>query len=173
MLTRRTTQHESEAVSFLQDPGVAIRAFKAADLPGIHYINECGPVMAAQIVRRGQSSQTWIADFLGEVIGVITVVTDSPNTSRVKQLAVHPEWQHRGITRQLLARAAEHLRERGVLKLSIDAEVPTAGAQAALGAMGFIFGGERIRNGRRRLQFYLDLYQPLARRGRKVGGMLH
>lgn len=167
MLIRHTRPNETAPVSFLQDPGVKVRAFSEADLPGINYINDCGPMMAAQIVRRGQASQTWVADFLDEVIGVITVVTDTPNTALVKQLAVHPEWQHRGISKQLLARAAEFLRERGVLKLSVDAEVPTSGAQAALGAMGFTFGGERTRAGKRRLQFYLDLYQPSTRRGRK------
>lgn len=173
MLYERTTPKETAPESFLQDPGMIVRLFREEDLPGIQYINECGPMMAAQIVRRGAVTRTWVADFLGEIVGVITVVHDAPQTSLVKQLAVHPGWQHRGITRQMLARAAEYLREQGILKLSIDAEVPTAGAQAALGAMGFTFGGERKRGGRRRLQFYVDIYRPTDRRGGRKSETLH
>ena len=78
----------------------------------------------------------------GIVVGFITLVEvlsidDPEGYIKMNGIAVLPEYQHRGIAQQLIARAEKTARERGASSIGAASSFKRTGSQALLGKLGY------------------------------------
>jgi predicted N-acetyltransferase YhbS len=67
------------------------------------------------------------------VIGTVTTITYSQALSWIGMMLVHPEYRRQGIARRLMSRALEHLKDRGVRTVRLDATPAGAPVYEKLG----------------------------------------
>ncbi len=85
---------------------------------------------------------TYVAVEDGIVVGFITLVEvlsidDPEGYIKMNGIAVLPEYQHRGIAQQLIARAEETARERGASSIGAASSFKRTGSQALLAKLGY------------------------------------
>ncbi|MEQ6901344.1 GNAT family N-acetyltransferase [Nocardioides sp. YIM 152588] len=101
------------------DAGRLAEIAAASYLP---YVERLGgtrpPPMVADYAAAVAEDLVWVAEVAGDRAGFVVVV-DQPTTTLLKNVAVHPDWQGRGIGRLLIAIAEERARAtgRGVVEL--------------------------------------------------------
>ena len=92
---------------------------------------------------RGDSRYcTYVAVEDGIVVGFITLVEvlsidDPEGYVKMNGIAVLPEYQHRGIAQQLIARAEQAARERGASSIGCASSFGRTGSQALLDRLGY------------------------------------
>lgn len=85
---------------------------------------------------------TYVAVEDGVVVGFITLVEvlsidDPEGYIKMNGIAVLPEYQHRGIAEQLIARAEKTARERGASSIGAASSFKRKGSQALLDKLGY------------------------------------
>jgi GNAT superfamily N-acetyltransferase len=77
-------------------------------------------VLFGQVLRR---SLTWVAAQSGDqLVGFVNVATDGGMHAFLLDTTVHPDWQRRGVGRDLVATAAGQARACGITWLHVDYE---------------------------------------------------
>ncbi|GAA4021742.1 GNAT family N-acetyltransferase [Deinococcus rubellus] len=74
-------------------------------------------------LKRLDHSLTWICAYdSARLVGFVNVAWDGGIHAFLLDPTVHPDWQRRGLGRELVRRAAEEARERGMHWLHVDFE---------------------------------------------------
>lgn len=106
-----------------------------------------------------RESGFWVARHQGEVIGMIGVQKTSDNTAEVRRLRVHEQYRRMGVGTRLMERALAFCQEKGYLKVILDVRIERAPAIALFEKFGFSLARTRELDGRKMLDFYVDLYR--------------
>ena len=68
-----------------------------------------------------QATHAMLVDAAGQALGVCRLHLHSPAEAQVRFMAIHPDYQGRGLGRQLLAHLEEQARRQGASRLSLQA----------------------------------------------------
>lgn len=83
------------------------------------------------------SSRASLIEAEGVVIGY-QITTESPFGAHLARLAVHPEWQGRGLGRALVADAMRWVQRRGLEVLSVNTQADNRTGRRLYGSLGFV-----------------------------------
>ena len=106
----------------------------------------------------GQSG-LWVADYQRDVIGMVGVQKTSDHEAEVRRLRVRQDYRRQGVGTMLMEHALAFCRHHGYLKVILDVRIERGPAIALFGKFGFQLNRMREVNGRKMLDFYLDLYR--------------
>lgn len=106
----------------------------------------------------GQSG-FWVACHDGKVIGMIGVQRTSNNVGEMRRLRVHSDYRRRGVGTRLMEHAMQFCQDQGYLKVVLDVRVEREPAIKLFEKFGFTLSRSRDVDGRKMLDFYLDLYR--------------
>ncbi len=110
----------------------------------------------------GQSA-LWVADYDETVIGMIGVQKTSEHGAEIRRLRVRTDYRRQGVGAKLMEQALAFCLHHSYLKVSLDVRIERGPAIALFEKFGFQLNRTRQVNGRRLLDFYLDLYrEPMA-----------
>ena len=110
----------------------------------------------------GQSA-LWVADYDESVIGMIGVQKTSDHGAEIRRLRVRSDYRRKGVGAKLMEQALTFCRHHGYLKVTLDVRIERGPAIALFEKFGFQLNRTREINGRRMLDFYVDLYrEPMA-----------
>lgn len=101
----------------------------------------------------------WVARYNGQVIGMIGVQKTSENTAEVRRLRVREGYRRRGVGTKLMERALTFCQEHSYLKVVLDVRIERGPAIALFEKFGFVLARSREIDGRKMLDFYVDLYR--------------
>lgn len=103
----------------------------------------------------------WVAEFAGQVVGMIGVGSDEAHTAEIRRLRVSPSHQHHSpVADRLLDVALQHCRNHAYLKVRLDTYFERCAAFEHFEKAGFQHTNTRTAPGARELhEFYLDLYR--------------
>jgi N-acetylglutamate synthase-like GNAT family acetyltransferase len=101
----------------------------------------------------------WVAEVAGQVVGMIGVAGDEPNTAEIRRLRVAPDYQNTEIPARLLETAVNHCRHHGYLKVRLDTRFERDAALDLFDRVGFQHTRSKSVQGKELLEFYLDLYR--------------
>jgi N-acetylglutamate synthase-like GNAT family acetyltransferase len=95
---------------------IHIRPAERADMPAIRALVRMFP---KQLVQHDlpRASSFFVAVAGGQVIGCCALQIYSKRIAEVRSLAVHPDYQDRGVASALVERARQRARERGVKEI--------------------------------------------------------
>lgn len=105
------------------------------------------------------ASGFWVARHRDQVIGMIGVQRTSHDTAEVRRLRVREGFRRRGVGAMLLEQALSFCQRHGYLKVVLDVRIERGPAIALFEKAGFSHGRSRVIDGRKTLDFYLDLYR--------------
>lgn len=105
----------------------------------------------------GQSG-FWVARYNDLVIGMIGVQKTRDDTAEMRRLRVRETYRRRGVATKLMEHALAFCRDRGYLKVVLDVRYDRGPAIALFEKFGFSLARAREIDGRRMLDFYVDLY---------------
>ncbi len=105
------------------------------------------------------ASGFWVARHQGQVVGMVGVQRTSDNSAEIRRLRVHSDFRRRGVGTLLMKNALQFCRDKGYLKVVLDVRIERAPAIALFEKFGFLHGRTREIDGRKLLDFYLDLYR--------------
>ena len=106
----------------------------------------------------GQSA-LWVADYDETVIGMIGVQKTSQHGAEIRRLRVRSDFRRKGVGAKLMEQALAFCLHHSFLKVSLDVRIERGPAIALFEKFGFQLNRTREVNGRRLLDFYLDLYR--------------
>jgi len=106
----------------------------------------------------GQSG-FWVACHEGRIIGMIGVQRTSNNVGEMRRLRVHSDYRRRGVGTRLMEHAMQFCQQQGYLKVVLDVRVEREPAIKLFEKFGFSLSRSREVDGRKMLDFYLDLYR--------------
>jgi ribosomal protein S18 acetylase RimI-like enzyme len=109
------------------------------------------------------ASGFWVAEHLGTVIGMIGVQNTADNAAEVRRLRVRSTHRRRGVGALLMEKALAFCREHGYLKVVLDVRIERGPAIALFEKFGFSHTRTRDIDGRKLLDFYIDLYRDPKR----------
>ncbi len=110
----------------------------------------------------GQSA-LWVADYDETVIGMIGVQKTAEHGAEIRRLRVRSDYRRQGVGAKLMEQALAFCLHHSYLKVSLDVRIERGPAIALFEKFGFQLNRTREVNGRRLLDFYLDLYrEPMA-----------
>lgn len=95
---------------------MTIREAHKGDMPGIRRLIRMFPKQLAQTNLPGLAS-FYVAEQAGELIGCCALQIYSKRMAEVRSLAVHPDFQERGVASRLVRRCTQRARERGIREL--------------------------------------------------------
>ncbi|MDP7005321.1 MAG: GNAT family N-acetyltransferase [Phycisphaerales bacterium] len=105
-----------------------------------------------------KDSGFWVAQYEDVIVGMIGVQRINDNSAEIRRLRVRDAFRRRGIGTLLMKHAITFCREKQFLKIVLDVRIERSPAIAMFDTFGFIHSREREMNGRKLLDFYLDLY---------------
>jgi len=105
------------------------------------------------------ASGFWVASLSEFVIGMIGVQKLRENSAEIRRLRVREAFRRRGVGTRLMQHAIEMCREKGYLKVTLDVRIERGPAIAMFEKCGFTLARTRDHDGRKTLDFYLDLYR--------------
>jgi ribosomal protein S18 acetylase RimI-like enzyme len=106
----------------------------------------------------GQSG-FWVASHRDIVIGMIGVQKIADNSAEVRRLRVRGTYRRHGIGTLLMEKALAFCKHHGYLKVVLDVRIERGPAIALFEKFGFSHTRVREIDGRKLLDFYLDLYR--------------
>lgn len=106
----------------------------------------------------GQSA-FWVATHGDAVIGMIGVQKIADNSAEVRRLRVRGTYRRHGVGALLLERALMFCKHHGYLKVVLDVRIERGPAIALFEKFGFAHTRTREIDGRKLLDFYIDLYR--------------
>lgn len=105
------------------------------------------------------ASGFWVAEYEGKVIGMIGVRSMHDDSAEVRRLRVAPAYRRQGVGSRLMEQAVRFCKDQGYLKVRLDVRSERTPAIAMFEKLGFVHSRTREMGGRKRLDFYLDLYR--------------
>lgn len=105
------------------------------------------------------ASDFWVALHQQLVVGMVGVQMTHENAAEIRRLRVRGTYRRRGLGTLLMERALSFCRHRAYLKVSLDVRIERGPAIALFTKFGFALARSRDSNGRKLLDFYLDLYR--------------
>jgi len=136
--------------------------FRAGLIEGLVPENDTGADMEniteAYFSDEGYSA-LWVADYEQTVIGMVGVQKTSEHGAEVRRLRVHSDYRRKGVGAKLMEQALTFCRHHGYLKVTLDVRIERGPAIALFEKFGFQLNRTREINGRRMLDFYVDLYR--------------
>lgn len=105
-----------------------------------------------------KDSGFWVAENNTSIIGMVGVQRLSDNSAEIRRLRVRDGFRRRGIGTLLMEHAISFCRDKQYLKVVLDVRIERSPAINMFDAFGFVHSRERVLNGRKLLDFYLDLY---------------
>ena len=136
--------------------------FKNGLIEGFVAENDTGADMEniaeAYFSDEGQSA-LWVADYDESVIGMIGVQKTSDHGAEIRRLRVRSDYRRKGVGAKLMEQALTFCLHHSYLKVSLDVRIERGPAIALFEKFGFQLNRTREINGRRLLDFYLDLYR--------------
>lgn len=115
-------------------------------------------LVAAYFEDDGQSA-FWVATYDNAVIGMIGVQKIADNTAEVRRLRVRVDFRRRGVGSLLMRQALMFCQKHGYLKVVLDVRIERGPAIAMFEKFGFTLARTREIDGRKMLDFYVDLYR--------------
>ena len=106
----------------------------------------------------GQSG-FWVAVHRDLVIGMVGVQKMADNAAEIRRLRVRGSYRRHGIGTLLMEKALSFCKHHGYLKLVLDVRIERGPAIALFEKFGFAHTRTRDIDGRKLLDFYLDLYR--------------
>lgn len=106
----------------------------------------------------GQSN-FWVARYDGQVIGMIGVQKTSEDSAEVRRLRVRHDFRRRGVGTTLVEQAIGFCQHHGYLKVILDVRIERGPAIGLFEKFGFKLARSREVEGRKMLDFYLDIYR--------------
>lgn len=145
------------------DDVLALRAiFQESILEGMIGDNDTGAdidnLQEGYFSDGGQSS-FWVASYAGVVIGMVCVQKTHDNAAEVRRLRVRKAFRRRGVGTLLLKKALSFCQHQGYLKVVLDVRIERGPAIQLFEKFGFTHARTREINGRKLLDFYIDLYR--------------
>ena len=144
------------------DHGAVRELFRAGLIEGLVPENDTGADMEniteAYFSDEGQSA-LWVADYDNAIIGMVGVQKTSDHGAEVRRLRVHADFRRKGVGAKLMEQALSFCRHHGYLKVTLDVRIERGPAIALFEKFGFQLNRTREINGRRMLDFYVDLYR--------------
>ena len=145
-----------------EDDHAAVRdLFRAGLIEGLVPENDTGADMEnineAYFSDEGQSA-LWVADYDSAIVGMVGVQKTSDHGAEVRRLRVHADFRRKGVGAKLMEQALSFCRHHGYLKVTLDVRIERGPAIALFEKFGFQLNRTREINGRRMLDFYVDLY---------------
>lgn len=113
-------------------------------------------------------SAFWVARLDGQVIGMIGVQKTAENAAEVRRLRVREGYRRRGLGARLLAQALQFCRDHDYLKIVLDVRIERAPAISLFEKAGFRHYRTRDIDGRKMLDFLLDLYTDAGDPGTSI-----
>lgn len=154
---RLVVDDDHDAVRDLFESGL-IEGFVADNDTGADMEN----IAEAYFSDEGQSA-LWVADYDETVIGMIGVQKTSEHGAEIRRLRVRSDFRRQGVGAKLMEQALAFCLHHSFLKVSLDVRIERGPAIALFEKFGFQLNRTREVNGRRLLDFYLDLYrEPMA-----------
>lgn len=153
---------------------VLIRAAEEADLPALRelfqesilegMIGENDTGADIDNLREGYysddgASAFWVAAYDTYVIGMIGVQKTHDNAAEVRRLRVRHAYRRLGVGTVLMKKALAFCQRQGYLKVVLDVRIERGPAISLFEKFGFTHGRTREINGRKLLDFYIDLYR--------------
>ena len=105
-----------------------------------------------------KDSGFWVAENESSIVGMVGVQRISENVPEIRRLRVRDGFRRRGIGAMLMEHAITFCRDKQFLKIVLDVRIERSPAINMFDKFGFSHGRERDMNGRKLLDFYLDLY---------------
>jgi ribosomal-protein-alanine N-acetyltransferase len=125
-----------------------IRRMLDADIPAVHEIDQSSfplpwPERSFHFELTGNpNSRCWVGELEGRVVAmlVIWMIVDE---AHVATIAIHPDFRHQGLGRQLLDHALKVAVEEGALRSFLEVRESNLEAQAMYHQFGFVEDGRR------------------------------
>ncbi len=159
--TEITLQQISMRLAAVEDHASVRELFRAGLIEGLVPENDTGADMEniteAYFSDEGQSA-LWVADHEKTIIGMVGVQKTSDHGAEVRRLRVHSDYRRKGVGAKLMEQALTFCRHHGYLKITLDVRIERGPAIALFKKFGFQLTRTREINGRRMLDFYVDLY---------------
>lgn len=160
----RPAQPEDIAhVQRLREAGVVAGDFPAENEPPPH-VDEDGPLDTTNT-----PEGFWVAEVTQSkakesfIVGTIGLRPLDAHVVEARRLFVEPKYRGRGIGIRLLRQLVETCREMGYLKVVLDVGSGSPKAVGLFTQLGFQLAREREFEGRKLLDFYLDIYRDTPR----------
>ncbi len=100
----------------------------------------------------------WVARYGDDVIGMVGVQRTSENAAEIRRLRVRAAYRRCGVGTRLMEQALSFCQRHGYLKIVLDVRIERAPAIALFEKFGFKHFRTREIEGRKTLDFLLDLY---------------
>lgn len=107
----------------------------------------------------GGASGFWVAEHDRLVIGMIGVQKVAENAAEIRRLRVRGTFRRLGVGGLLMQKALAFCKHHGYLKVVLDVRIERGPAIALFEKFGFSHTRTREIDGRKLLDFYLDLYR--------------
>ncbi len=147
-------------IATLDDVSILRELYENSKLEGQLRINDTGAdldhLMAAYF--ECKDSGFWVAENASSIVGMVGVQRISDNSAEIRRLRVRDGFRRRGIGAMLMEHAITFCRDKQFLKIVLDVRIERSPAINMFDKFGFSAGRERDMNGRKLLDFYLDLY---------------
>ncbi len=145
------------------DDHAAVRdLFRDGLLEGYVADNDTGAdmenIVEAYFSDEGQSA-LWVADYEQSIIGMVGVQKTAEHGAEIRRLRVRADFRRQGLGAKLVEQALTFCRHHGFLKVTLDVRIERGPAIALFEKFGFSLTRTREHDGRRMLDFYLDLYR--------------
>lgn len=105
------------------------------------------------------ASGFWVARYDDQVIGMIGVQHTAQSVAEIRRLRVRHDFRRRGVATKLMEQAVAFCRQHGYLKVILDVRIEREPAIKLFEKFGFALSRSRDIEGRKMLDFYLDLYR--------------
>lgn len=104
------------------------------------------------------ASGFWVAEYENQIVGMIGVRCMHDDVAEMRRLRVAPAYRRQGVGSRLMEQAVRFCKDQGYLKVRLDVRSERTPAIALFEKLGFVHSRTREMEGRKRLDFYLDLY---------------
>ncbi|MDP7071067.1 MAG: GNAT family N-acetyltransferase [Phycisphaerales bacterium] len=144
-----------------QDIPVLRELFEAGVYEGQVHINDTGAdieQLTEAYFSEAAQGCFWVAATGTEIAGMIGVQRLDDSVAEMRRLRVRPQFRRQGIASALLEHAIRFCRERDYLKVVLDVRVERQPAIQLFEKFGFYLSRVREQDGRRTLDFFVDLY---------------
>jgi len=137
------------------------RLFDASVIEGRVHLNDTGAdidnLIEGYFADEGESG-FWVAIYRDQVVGMVGVQKISDDTAEIRRLRVHEDYRRMGVGSRLMEHATGFCHKKGFLKVGLDVQMDRGPAIALFEKSGFKLARTRDVNGRKMLDFFLDLY---------------
>ncbi len=144
-----------------EDIPVLRELFEAGVYEGQVHINDTGAdieQLDEAYFSRDAEGCFWVAVRRDEIAGMIGVQRLDDSVAEMRRLRVRPQFRRQGIASALMEHAIRFCRDHDYLKVVLDVRVERQPAIQLFEKFGFYLSRIREQDGRRTLDFFVDLY---------------